>query len=85
VSVVPSDGVDRIVKRLKTVRILGGASDPGLVAELGEVAVLEETVQAVSKAGLVAGNLGCYQVVLADSVFVPAGRVALGNVPLSEL
>ena len=66
-SVVASDGMDDIVKRLQTVGVCGAARDPRLIAELGEVSVRrEEVVQAVSGRDLIVCNLRGNEIVLAD-------------------
>jgi len=66
-SVVASDGMDDIVKRLQTVGVCGAARDPRLITELGEVSVRrEEVVQAVSGRDLIVCNLRGNEIVLAD-------------------
>ena len=85
VTVVTSDGVDGIVKRLETVGARGGGRDPGLVTKLGKIAVLEEVVETVGKTDSVVGDFWSDQPVLTGGVAVPAGWVALGHTPRGEL
>lgn len=86
VSIVTGDGMDNIMKGLKTIGVRCTARDPCFVSKLREVAVrCEKVVQAVSCRDLIARNLRCHKIVLARSGSCPVGWVTLSDRPRGKL